>query len=123
MLVIDDEGSIIPYELSISEPSCFLDIDSFSESITDSERNWYSLDKWEFNHVGIPTRWGHRLNPSETILIETDNVSITSTVHLDLLSRGLALRSGFKYGTHWRAYSGPVGKDHAPYLIDTRQCS
>lgn len=121
VLVIDDEGSIVTYELSISEPqgSLSFDIDSFSECITDSERNWYSLDKWEFNHVGIPTRWGHRLNPSETILIETDNVSITSTVHLDLLSRGLALRSGFKYGTHWRAYSGPVGKDHAPYLIDT----
>ena len=35
----------------------------------------------------------------------------------DLLSKGVAIRSGFKYGTRWRAYAGAVGGEHAPWLI------
>ena len=121
VLVIDDEGSIVTYELSICEPQGTLsfNLDAFNECIHTNEKNGYSLEKWPIEHVGIPTRWGHRLNPSETNLLEEGNQSSTDSVHLDLLSRGLALRSGFKYGTHWRAYSGSVGEDHAPYLIDT----
>ena len=121
VLVIDDEGSIVTYELSICQPQGNLsfNIDTFGEYILEEKENRYGIDEWSMTHVGIPTRWGHRLNPSETSLLESNTKSSTNSVHLDLLSRGLALRSGFKYGTHWRGYSGPVGKDHAPYLIDT----
>ena len=121
ILVIDHEGSIVTYELSICEPmgNLTFDLDRFKKSLQVNQTKRYSQDKSSINHVGIPTRWGHRLNPSESNLLTELNQSSTASVHLDLLYRGLALRSGFKYGTHWRAYTGPVGKDHAPYLIDT----
>lgn len=122
VLVIDDEGSIVTYELSICDPkgSLSFNIDALNDCIHASKKNRYFLDKFAIEHVGIPTRWGHRLNPSEANLLQQSESS-TDSVHLDLLRRGLALRSGFKYGTHWRAYSGPIGEDHAPYLIDTTE--
>ncbi|RCH73464.1 MAG: hypothetical protein DBX05_05075 [Candidatus Poseidoniales archaeon] len=121
VLVIDDEGSIVTYELSICEPEGTLSFntDALGEYIRAEKESRLDIHEWEMKHVGIPTRWGHRLNPAESSLLDSNTQSITRSVHLDLLSRGLALRSGFKYGTHWRGYSGPVGEDHAPYLIDT----
>lgn len=40
-----------------------------------------------------------------------------SRVFNDLITRGLFVRSGFKYGVRWRAYSKPDFSEHAPWLI------
>jgi tRNA-intron endonuclease len=34
-----------------------------------------------------------------------------------LRARGLVPKTGFKYGTHFRAYAGPPQEEHAPYLV------
>ena len=35
----------------------------------------------------------------------------------DLKGKGLIVKTGFKYGSHFRAYEGDPGKQHARYLI------
>lgn len=34
-----------------------------------------------------------------------------------LRRRGLVVKTGFKYGTHFRVYVGPPDEEHAPYLV------
>lgn len=34
-----------------------------------------------------------------------------------LRRRGVVVKTGFKYGTHFRAYVGPPDEEHAPYLV------
>ncbi|UCE38045.1 MAG: tRNA-intron lyase [Thermoplasmata archaeon] len=38
-------------------------------------------------------------------------------VYKDLKSRGLIVKTGFKYGTHFRVYKGDPDKEHALYLV------
>jgi len=38
-------------------------------------------------------------------------------VYRDLRSRGVVVKTGFKYGTHFRAYEGDPEKIHARYLV------
>jgi tRNA-intron endonuclease len=38
-------------------------------------------------------------------------------VYDDLRSHGLTVKTGFKFGTHFRAYDDEPGKHHAPYLV------
>lgn len=40
-----------------------------------------------------------------------------STVYNDLKCRGLIVKTGFKFGTHFRAYTQSPDKSHAEYLI------
>ena len=35
----------------------------------------------------------------------------------DLVARKLVVKTGFKYGTHFRVYLGGVKEAHAPYLV------
>lgn len=37
----------------------------------------------------------------------------------DLRKHGLVVKTGFKYGTHFRVYEGPPDKCHARYLVHT----
>jgi tRNA-intron endonuclease len=43
------------------------------------------------------------------------------TLRLDLYRHlrrnGVVVKTGFKYGTHFRAYTGPPDEEHAPYLV------
>lgn len=34
-----------------------------------------------------------------------------------LRREGVVVKTGFKYGTHFRAYTGPPDEEHAPYLV------
>ena len=38
-------------------------------------------------------------------------------LYRDLRARGLVVKTGFKYGTHFRVYEGPPQEEHAPYLV------
>ena len=106
VLVIDDECSIVSYELLISDPIGNVVYDSSSP-----------MTEWD--NLGIKTQFRTRLNTIEKSLIEQNEINTHNTVLADLISRGLAVRSGFKYGTLWRCYSSNVGDEHAPWLIDT----
>ena len=39
------------------------------------------------------------------------------TVYKDLKDRGLIVKTGFKYGTHFRVYEGDPDSDHSEYLM------
>jgi tRNA-intron endonuclease, archaea type len=47
------------------------------------------------------------------------NLSFITPVFEDLKHRGLIVKTGFKFGTHFRAYTRPPNKTHAEYLIHT----
>ncbi len=106
VLVIDDECSIVSYELIIADPSGNVKYDS-------------SIQMSEWKNLGINTQFRNRLNEIELSMIQQNEFTIHSIVLSDLISRGLAIRSGFKYGTLWRGYSSKIGNNHAPWLIDT----
>lgn len=106
VLVIDDECSIVSYELAIADPCGNVEYDS-------------SLQMSEWKNLGINTRFRNRLSEVELSVIQQDDFTPHSIVLSDLISRGLVIRSGFKYGTLWRAYSTDIGDEHAPWLIDT----
>ena len=96
---------------------------------------------WPLEAIGIPLHGGRQLDSTEVEIIElycsergpkSENWDGTSTVSLDgsdstlslsgrilidLWLRGLNTRSGFKYGTSWRCYSGDIGEGHAPWLV------
>ena len=60
--------------------------------------------------VGLETlkRRARRLQP---------DFDLRSTAFKDLKSKGLIVKTGFKYGSHFRAYEGNPEKSHAKYLV------
>ena len=106
VMIIDDEASIVSYELFVADPNGNQTFD-------------YSNELTQNDNIGINTRFGFRVNSIEQSLIQNEITSEHSIVLLDLMKRGLVIRSGFKYGALWRAYETNVGADHAPWLIDT----
>jgi tRNA-intron endonuclease len=45
------------------------------------------------------------------------NIKLILTVFRDLKKRGLIVKTGFKFGAHFRTYSNKPDKTHAEYLI------
>jgi hypothetical protein len=84
VLVIDDEFSIVSYELKIADPTGNVQYDS-------------SLEMNEWDNFGINTRFGNRFNEIELSIIHKKELTTHNIVLSDLISRGLAIRSGFKY--------------------------
>ena len=79
-----------------------------------------SVSKWPLDSIGIPLHGGRKLDHIEAEVIESyfeGEISISASILLDLWMRGLNTRSGFKYGSTWRCYSGGVGDAHAPWLV------
>ena len=100
VLVIDNEGSIVTYELDNINPQAS------------------NIDSNNYDNLGIQTRWNLRHSYHENLIIHGKSDGIITDTLLDLINRGLTIRSGFKFGTRWRVYDGPVGEDHAPWLVD-----
>lgn len=46
-----------------------------------------------------------------------EDLSLRSSAYFDLRSRGLVVKTGFKYGTHFRVYEGSPDESHARYLV------
>ncbi len=95
--------------------------------------------EWPSEAIGVPIHGGRQLDWVERELVHvlghssfdfhidsfstglTDpELGMTRTASLlkELWDRGLNTRSGFKFGTTWRCYTGPIGEDHAPWLIN-----
>ena len=98
---------------------------------------------WPLESIGIPLHGGRQLDITEAEIVrlmgkktqstakveisvshlstiiddELGVLSVSASILLDLWMRGLNTRSGFKYGTAWRCYSGDVGDGHAPWLV------
>ncbi len=48
---------------------------------------------------------------------EDEDLSLRTSAYFDLRSRGLVVKTGFKYGTHFRVYEGSPDDSHAKYLV------
>lgn len=54
---------------------------------------------------------------------EKIDLSLRMTAYYDLRSRGLVVKTGFKYGTHFRVYERSPDECHARYLVHAVQAS
>lgn len=133
VLVVDEEQSVVTYRILESNPKGSLRPPEFNEfrriskmkSVDLGDEGVFIIDdgEWKFDAIGLPIHGGRRLENIEYEIVtsvtngETDNLSTSSSILLDLWSRGLNTRSGFKYGTKWRCYPGDVGEGHAPWLV------
>ncbi len=130
VLVIDDEQSVVTYRLSESNPrgempeptqDVFDKISKMeSKCISGNGLFFPSQTKWPLESIGIPLHGGRQLDYIEAEIVKSnldESMSISASILYDLWIRGLNTRSGFKYGSTWRCYSGSVGDAHAPWLV------
>jgi|TARA_B100001996_G_scaffold57473_2_gene40806 hypothetical protein len=99
IIVIDDEGSVVTYVISSCNPTG-------------------NVDNEKTGIIGVQTPWARRYSDVELQLIGDEENDDLAIVLNDLHKRGLQIRSGFKFGTRWRAYEDEIGTDHAQWLID-----
>lgn len=143
LLLIDDEHGVVTYRCAHHAPEGPLP-DPFRELSNDSRRtlahawsasrataggHWLDIPRvdWPVPGVGIDLEGGVALDAVESRVVSRiihptlagpeGEGGVLFAIHCDLLSRGLAVRPGFKFGTRWRAYAGAVGGDHAPWLV------
>jgi hypothetical protein len=143
LLIVDQEHGVVTYRCRLHNPSGPLN-DPFRGLNNDERRTishawieaketeggyWMDIprEKWPVSGVGINLEGGVWVSELESRIISrivnptmpqpTGESGNHMGILSDLLSRGLAIRSGFKYGTRWRVYAGLVGGEHAPWLV------
>ena len=125
VLVVDSELSVVTYRVSSANPLGELDstdvfsaLDATSGGVTSAGGRLYSTESWSIQQLGVPTEAGVHVDGITCEIIDgLEPLSEGARILNDLLGRGLVMRPGFKYGTRWRCYDKPLGKDHAPYLV------
>ena len=134
ILVIDEEQSVVTYRIQEVDPRGKLEpptarqLERIAQMPMDP-LSWAGSfiatdDYWPSEAIGIPLHGGRQLDTIESQIFSSivsdtgvEEGSVSSSVLLDLWNRGLNTRSGFKYGTTWRCYSGKIGEGHAPWLV------
>ena len=143
LLIVDDEHGVVTYRCGHHNPMGPLK-DPFRELDNDERRiishawaqsketeggYWLDIlrDEWPLPGMGINLENGIWLTEIESQIVSrivTPSMPLATgkkgnrmAIQSDLLSRGLAVRPGFKYGTRWRVYAGLVGGEHAPWLV------
>lgn len=98
---------------------------SWSQKLPWSE-GWYipNQSNWTWNSVGVEHMSGRLLRKEEgqwlDNLISNQNPSSSiDSLFSHLMSQGLIIRPGFKFGCRWRVYDDSVEKSHAPWLVQT----
>ena len=129
VIIVDDESSVVTYRVSSTEPSGDLgrlhnrDIGQIRERVFKPLANGgvmiLNVDSWPDERIGIPYPDGRIIDSicANMIYADEDEETMGSSILSDLLNRGLHPRPGFKYGTRWRCYDKPLGKEHAPWLV------
>jgi len=132
--VADPIGNLIPPTIS-----AFEQISNLNYERTGSGGAFFpDIEYWPCEAIGIPLRGGRQVDFVELELIyaigkatnnlefesilkwryhENSELTISASILLELWTRGLNTRSGFKFGTAWRCYPGQVGDGHAPWLV------
>jgi hypothetical protein len=87
---------------------------------------WYipHQQQWTWPTVGIEHMSGRLLRKEEgewlTNIISNDDESTSvNSLFAHLMSKGLIIRPGFKFGCRWRVYDDAVEQSHAPWLVQT----
>lgn len=133
VLVVDEEKSVVTYRIFESDPIGALrppDLNEYQrisslKSIDLGEDGVFIIDgdNWSYDAIGLPIHGGRQLDKIEYEVVRSvtshtiEDMSVSSSIILDLWKRGLNTRSGFKYGTKWRCYPADVGQGHAPWLV------
>ena len=143
LMIIDEEHSVVTYRSTFHTPkgslgNPFRELDNeqrriiahtWSKSSETSEGYWLDIDasKWPIAGIGIRLEGGIWVSNVEARIVSrivnptmpapSGEEAYQFELLSDLISKGMAVRSGFKYGTRWRAYAGMVGSEHAPWLI------
>jgi hypothetical protein len=139
LFVIDDELDVTMYKLDLIEPrGNLLSWDQLGQQVRDEFLHyWHDRTQtesgsyvrvnqsWKWDQIGIKHISGRVLRQEEDTYVKhmiTQEADSSSDSQLmdDLLSRGLLLRPGFKYGCRWRVYDGDLNDSHAPWLIQPR---
>tara|TARA_Y100000766_G_scaffold283863_1_gene300692 strand:- start:20325 stop:21437 length:1113 start_codon:yes stop_codon:yes gene_type:complete len=133
--VIDEEMDVTMYLLDIDQPS---GQQALWQSFSSQEKQhleglwnqrigrgtgWFipNVSDWPWESIGVEHLSGRHLRQEEGELLHLlfNNLDIPSELQLysDLMSRGVLLRPGFKFGSKWRVYETSVGDAHAPWLV------
>ena len=139
LFVIDDELDVTMYKIDLIEPKGnLLSWEQLGQQHQDEFLNYWNNrtltesgsyvrvnQPWKWDQIGIEHMSGRVLRHEEDTYVQhmvTKEVEPSSDSKLmhDLLSRGLLLRPGFKYGCRWRVYDGDLNESHAPWLIQPR---
>ena len=134
VLIVDNELAVVTYRIQILNPKGnvkipnkqdYEEIYKLSNIVILSNGNKFipHEDHWKWENIGIPYPGGRIIDRemdeiiSSINSIEFKSMSISASIKLDLINRGLHPRPGFKYGSKWRCYDTVLGEDHAPWLV------
>jgi len=125
VLVVDEELSVVTYQLSSETPTGTFQGTGATESlanlsggISSADGMLFSSKNWHIEQLGVPTEGGIHLDSITCEIVQGLNpLSEGAMILSDLLNRGMVIRPGFKYGSRWRCYDKPLGEDHAPFLV------
>ena len=136
LYVIDDELHVTGYRVDFIQPEGMnLRWSDLSKNARDIVMNSWAkrrvLEKgvylpysenWPWHQIGFDHMSGRVLREEEFEYVQTcidGNAPTKPDIVLmdDLLSRGLLVRPGFKFGCKWRVYDANLEESHAPWLI------
>jgi hypothetical protein len=126
VLIVDDEMGVTTYRVVVGDPKGTLkgfdesELNQFLKSLIEDGSSGALLpgESEMAKQIGAPVPEGTWIDQDEIRLLSgSEDSAGTTSLLRDVLERGLLPRPGFKYGTRWRLYDGPVGEDHAPYLL------
>ena len=143
LLIVDEEHGVVTYRCKLHDPrgpltDPFRGLDNdarrvvsrtWAESKETEGGYWLNIprEEWPITGIGINLENGVWISEIEARIVSrivnptmpqpAGEMGNRIGILTDLLSRGVAVRSGFKYGTRWRVYAGLVGGEHAPWLV------
>ena len=134
LYIIDDEFDVTMYLLKCISPVGKLDSwqdlsDKVRENLAtligkieySDDVGYLRTTNWSWEQIGVPHASGIFFNTEEIQylkeLLEGNHNSNESSIYNILVSRGLLVRPGFKYGTKWRVYDKSMTETHADWLI------
>ncbi|MEK6986293.1 MAG: tRNA-intron lyase [Candidatus Thermoplasmatota archaeon] len=140
LALVDDDGAVTHYRLEASEPQGGQPLGTLPPAVGTLLRDRVLIEEgsvreaWLREGIGVPHGKGLVLSLVEAEHLRRRGVlrfpagrteanpagfELLVTVHEAVRSRGALCKSGFKFGTHFRAYRGNPDETHAEWLIET----
>ncbi len=126
VLIVDDEMGVTTYRVSPANPLGTLnpidesEINALEKDLLGRKSDGALIPSTTEvpEQIGTPLPEGTWIDDDEVRIIEgTHEEDRSISLLIDVLSRKLLPRPGFKYGTKWRLYEESVGEEHAPWLL------
>ena len=136
LYIVDEEMDVTMYRLDIIDMKGNQKTwDNFSVDEQESVRllwsqrlawgeGWYipCQQQWDWSTVGVEHMSGRLLRKEEgewlaNLISNNVESSGIDSLFSYLMSKGLIIRPGFKFGCRWRVYDDAVEQSHAPWLV------